>query len=445
MREHKNSKKLKIGILDVCGNGNLGDEAIQQAMIQNILKYIPNGEIYGFSCNPTDTLERHGIESFPISKFGDREQWWLGKNPSYLSKLFFEYYRKLETFPNNSVKKAGRLLLGFFLEMFASIRAYKNLREIDMLIVSGGGQLDDDYWGAWFEPYILFFWGVLSRLSNTKFAVVSVGVGNISSHLSRFFIKTGLSLACYRSYRDSKSKNYLNDLLNYKNDDPVYPDLAYSLDLSQYQDLSPENSHHVIAINPIWFIPGYWSGKSSSKYCGLTDNLLYQDYLTKLVEFIIWLLKNDFKVIIFSSCIGEGLEIGEKLLEDISSKYESGFLKEQVVIPSILTVDDLVTQLSEVSLVVASRLHSILLSFLLNKPTIALSYHFKVDKLMEETAQEEYCLRVDKFSLDDLKDQFLALKERQECIKDQLLRAESNAKISLSKQYEYLFKELLNS
>jgi polysaccharide pyruvyl transferase WcaK-like protein len=116
------------------------------------------------------------------------------------------------------------------------VRAYRNLKrlKLDLLIISGGGQLDDDFGGAWYEPYIIFFWGGLAKLLNVKFAIVSVGVGNINENLSRFFIRIGLSPACYRSYRDETSKKYLENVLGFRNSDPIYPDLAHSLQLEQY-------------------------------------------------------------------------------------------------------------------------------------------------------------------------------------------------------------------
>ena len=58
----------KIGLLGPYGFGNLGDAAIQQAMVQHIKQHIPDGQIYGFSLNPEDTFNRHGIQSFLINR-----------------------------------------------------------------------------------------------------------------------------------------------------------------------------------------------------------------------------------------------------------------------------------------------------------------------------------------------------------------------------------------
>jgi hypothetical protein len=57
---------MKIGLLDHMGYGNLGDAATQDVVIANIRKRIPNAELVGFSLIPSDTLQRHGIPSYPI-------------------------------------------------------------------------------------------------------------------------------------------------------------------------------------------------------------------------------------------------------------------------------------------------------------------------------------------------------------------------------------------
>ena len=46
---------------------NLGDAAIQDALIANILLRHPLARIFGITLNPGDTEERHGVVSFQIA------------------------------------------------------------------------------------------------------------------------------------------------------------------------------------------------------------------------------------------------------------------------------------------------------------------------------------------------------------------------------------------
>ena len=51
------------------GYGNLGDAAVQEAVIANIRKRLPDVRLVGFSLVPDDTTERHGIPCYSI-------RWW---------------------------------------------------------------------------------------------------------------------------------------------------------------------------------------------------------------------------------------------------------------------------------------------------------------------------------------------------------------------------------
>ena len=58
----------RIGLLDHAGGGNLGDDATQTAVIQNIKTRWPHAQIAAFSMNPADTEKRHGIPSYAIER-----------------------------------------------------------------------------------------------------------------------------------------------------------------------------------------------------------------------------------------------------------------------------------------------------------------------------------------------------------------------------------------
>src|SRR3989442_2118872 len=57
----------RIGILDHGGCGNLGNAAIQEALIGNIKRRLPNAVFIGFSDVPYDTSKRHNIVSHPVN------------------------------------------------------------------------------------------------------------------------------------------------------------------------------------------------------------------------------------------------------------------------------------------------------------------------------------------------------------------------------------------
>ena len=54
------------------------------------------------------------------------------------------------------------------------------LRTQDLLIISGGGQLDEEYGGAWRLPFAICKWVLLARLARVPCAMASVGAGMIT-------------------------------------------------------------------------------------------------------------------------------------------------------------------------------------------------------------------------------------------------------------------------
>jgi hypothetical protein len=56
-----------VALVSPCGYGNLGDAAIQDAVIANIRIRHPDAKILGVTLNPSDTENRHGIKTFPIA------------------------------------------------------------------------------------------------------------------------------------------------------------------------------------------------------------------------------------------------------------------------------------------------------------------------------------------------------------------------------------------
>ena len=74
------------------------------------------------------------------------------------------------------------------------------------------------------------------------------------------------------------------------------------------------------------------------------------------------------------------------MLEARSVAYPGRIIDEPVA-----SVEDLLSQIATIDFVVATRFHNVLLSLLLNKPVIAISFHHKCSSLMSQMGLSEYC------------------------------------------------------
>lgn len=434
---------LKLCLISPCGWGNLGDAAIQTAVIKNIRTYRPDAEIRIFTLNPMDTEQRHNVPCYPIAAV-PRRGYWVASQSFRVSgdqgkcrqrarqktSLLWQTKRLLKNVPivYPVLKTIYSRIASVRDDAFHWIRSYKMLKDIEFLIISGGGQLDDYWGGPWGHPYSLFKWALLARVTNTKLIVLSVGVGTIDSLLSRFFLRTTLWLAEYRSYRDETSKR-LVEALGIKNEDPVFPDLAFSIPLCQYKLPDITNKDRiVVGVSPIaYFDPRSWPEKDVSVYC---------DYTRRLAEFVCWLLRQGYPVVMFATDSPD-LSVVEDIRKIVAVDLPDR-LAANLIEANVKTVDDLFVALSGINLVVASRLHGVLLSYVAGKPVLAISYDKKVDALVEEMNQKDYCVDIRTFDLENLKQRFNRLQSEIEKTHQSIVHSTSQFRQRLREQYERL-------
>lgn len=421
---------MKIGLLGPYGYGNLGDAAIQEAMIQNIRQRFPHAQIVGFSLNPQDTEERHKIPAYPITRPPDRD--WLRpdqteppRNPIQRLAHWLHYH------PSPWLRKLERVLFRIPLELVLIYLAFTILKGFDYLAISGGGQLDDYWGGAWSHPYTLLKWSLLAKVRGAQLLFVSVGAGPIQASLSRRFFTWALSLADYRSYRDGESKAYMAKL-GFQRPDPVYPDLAHSLPVDPNLERARPTSAAplVVGVGPMaYFDPRVWPERDSAVYLG---------YLHKLTDFVRWMFEQGYTVRFFPGDFHyDGLVI-EDLMRLIPDAIERQ-AQDKLIYEPVCTVDGLLAQLAATDLVLTSRFHGVLLAHRMQKPVLALSYHQKIDTLMAAAGQSAYNLQIDNFDLETLIECFHLLKNNLENARAKIVQREDLYRAELDEQYARIF------
>lgn len=420
-----------VGIMGPFGFGNLGDAAIQQAMIQQLCNRFPQVQILGFSLNPEDTETRHNIKSYPLGRIASYG--WAGRGSG--NNKFERFNLSVNRFRDGLNQYFGvlfRVCFSIPLEIISIIGASRWLKGMSAFIVSGGGQIDDYWGGPWYHPYTLLLWAVLARLRGVRYRVVSVGKGSLDSPLSRWFVRQALRLSDYRSYRDHETKAFVEQI-GFPNDDPVYTDLAYSLMVEPGTGVADHRFRGTIGIGPMaYYDPRVWPKK---------DIRVYQDYLAKLAQFAVWLLEQNFAIRLFP---GEA-DHDHDVIEDLCMLLEqSGFVSQpgQIIYEPVNSVNELMNQLNHTDAVVASRFHGVLLSQLVYKPILALSYHSKVNVLMDETGQTEFCFPIDRFAVEAIKERFGKLWSEKERISAQLEQCIPSYRLMLNEQYESIFKDI---
>jgi polysaccharide pyruvyl transferase WcaK-like protein len=413
----------KIILLGPFGYGNLGDAAIQQAVIRNLQRRCPEIELYGVSLNPTDTEKRHHIKSYPLDKRVSDAVVNADPIPAphvtsdghflnwvkALVKKATPLYWSLKTIKAlwDQIGQLGRNLIS---ETTHCVGAYRFLRGKHLLLISGGGQLDEYWGGPWQQPYALLKWCNLARVCGLKVAFLSTGVGSIESRLTRLFLRNALKLSHYRSFRDEGSLEMVQRRLGVRADNYVVPDMAYSLEWPVFSLVPSQVGQRLtVGIGPMsYFDP-------RGRVWPEQDGTVYSTYVEKLACFSFWLWQEGYTIIFFT---GEAYH-DRPVIKDVRKqmhRLSPGPLQERITEEPIWGVNDLLGQLACVDVAIASRFHSVLLSHLLRKPVLAISYERKVTRLMQDMEQSKYCINIETFTVEELQTLFTRLlQEREDC------------------------------
>ena len=422
-----------IGLLDHIGGGNLGDDATQEAVIHNIRSRWPSAAICAFSMNPDDTRARHGIGSYPIR----RKTWIFGTastngTPSLKSRIKAgsRLHPALFAILRTIYNLAFKIPAACYAEACFLARSLRILRSFDLLVISGGGQLTESWGGPWKFPYTIFKWIFLARLARVKPVFLNVGAGPLARPLSKYFVRTALSLADYVSFRDVKSAELVHRI-GYRGETPVFPDVVYSLKndfCSVSLPVTQRISNVGIAPMPYGHPPLYFDGNSQD----------YDSLIQSLAALGKRVLADESRVTLFCTDIGADPPSVHDLRRALknTSRFPADELLDVAVAQS---TTDLLCTMSAMDYVITCRFHGLVFAHLLNKPVIALCHHPKMRTLMDDLGLSRYCLDITNVDSDNLTDAFYELVANAAQIKSRMSAICSSYKDALARQFDQLF------
>jgi len=411
--------RTKIALWGIFGIENIGNECTLQAMLHNVRHRMPDAELYSICYDPQDTFRRHALKALPIrseyskSHTSNQSPRQGNKASRYLRRIF----RRL---PN---------------ELRHWFRVFRALKGTNLVAMTGTGMLTDFSTSSFGYPYDIFKWSLAARLAGCKVRFVGIGVGPIYERLSRWFIKSALSLADYRSYRDEESKVRLERLAFDTNRDPVFPDLAFSLPHCILPQCNTcDRQKRLVGVGIMNYFDPHATRQDDRQP-------IYHAYLDKMCEFTGWLIERGYGVRILQGDLRHDATVRRDLrarLEKRGFRYDnSGILDEDIA-----SVEDLLTQLAQLDVVVSPRFHNLILALMLNKPVISISYDPKSDALLEGFGLGKYCQPIDDLNVDTLIAQFLDLDARIEEIKPLLRDKTEEYRTLLDQQYRVLLGDL---
>jgi polysaccharide pyruvyl transferase WcaK-like protein len=246
-----------------------------------------------------------------------------------------------------------------------------------------------------------------------------------------------LALANFRSYRDESSKRYLKAIGLWTENDPVYPDLAFSL---LPGEVVRPNSH----ANARRLVVGIGLMEYAGKYSvERPTNHVQAAYLESLVEFVRWLLANGYDVRLLIGDLNDRRVVKEflALLKRRSVVCDD----DRITYEPVESFWDVLSQIAATDFVVATRFHTILFSVLMNKPVSAISFHHKCTSLMSSLGLEEYCHDINRLDANQLIEHFLRLEKNSQRLKASTAEKVKECRAALDDQYRAVIRQLFRA
>ncbi len=421
-------RAARIAFVSPTGYGNLGDAAIIESLIYGIRRRQPDAEIFGFTQNPSDTTARHCVPAFTCTGLTIRGYKVREGSPSSSEP-------EDSPGPSRSLARRALVLLpglrrGYhLLRQIAAERRHRRisllrLRGCDLVVVAGGGQLDDFWGGAFGHPYTLWRWASLARRVRARFVVLSVGTGHLSP-LSARFVHRALVAADYRSYRDDLSRRLVG-APHLTADDPIVPDLAYAWPVRAGTQRSPRPA---VGVSPMVYAdPRVWPAPDLARY---------RRHVGALAALSVRIVRAGHEVVLFTSDGPDRMPLAE-MRELIEAKLRPEE-RARVRCPGVAGVEALMRVLADCEVVISARLHGVLLSHLAGRPTLAFSHERKVRTLMEEMELGRYCFEMDDFGPEDAWERFLELYEHRDEIADAIARKVAALRRRVDAQFDLVF------
>lgn len=276
------------------------------------------------------------------------------------------------------------------------------LRDTNLFISGGGGLLQDSTGKGW---SILYYLGLIlgAKIIRVPVMIYAQGIGPVSQQINKKLMRWILNKVDLITVRDNFSKELLENLgvikpSIYVNSDPSF--LLNKKDINcilenypHIQELMNSNNRPIIGVS----VREYKGNRSDLK-------IMFAQLADYLIE------KYKVKIVFLPFKFDDDVQVSEEILS---------LMKNQADILKIkLEPEDLISILSQFSLMIGVRLHSIIFSSMANLPFIAFKYDPKIKNFVAELGLSELLLELDNVSLEKIQEKIEYIRENKDRIKE---------------------------
>lgn len=401
-------RTVKVALYGHFGSGNIGNDSTLQAALENMRELLPSARFTCVCNGPEDVHERFGVEAVPINYFDVRS-----KQHAVRSKW----------------AKLKRKIAWPIREARLWVDRIRWFRGVDLFVIVGTGAVDDMAVATpWDAPFALYKWCKCAKSGGARVAFLSVGVGPIVHPVSRFLMLRALRVADFRSYRETSAVQYLAAARFDTHVDAITPDLVFSLRATPSVPFGNASNQKTIGLGLI----NYFGWRNDTD----AGEQVFHRYLSHMKRFATHLVEQGYRIRILHGDVTDQRAV-EDVMSHLCVTFPSG-RGDLFVAEPIGNVDDLIRQLAQVQVVVASRFHNVLCSLMAERPVVSIGYHEKNRLLMSDVGLRDYCQDIDTLDYGHLVDQFTTCWERRVLLSQQVHSKLDGYRARLDAQYREL-------
>jgi len=232
-------------------------------------------------------------------------------------------------------------------------------------------------------------------------------------------------LASYRSYRDRNSKEFMVGIGVPAGGDSVYPDLVFSLPAPAPRTRVGSN-RVVVGVGVMGY--GGWYGFNAE------GARIFERYLEKIVGFVQYLIDRGHAVRLLTGDDDDDEAVTRVLAAVGQSALDAGAVAK---VPTG-SFSELMLQVEETDIVVATRFHNVVCALMLGKPTVSIGYAAKNEAVMAEAGLAAYCRHIEHVEPSELAQLFETVLSRRDLLAAQVRCSMVVKQLRLKEQEERL-------
>jgi polysaccharide pyruvyl transferase WcaK-like protein len=357
-------RPVRVAAYGYFGMGNIGNEASLAAFVDYMREQHPSATLSCYVAGPDQVEREHGVPATQLMSYR--------ADPS----------------------RGGPLVLAAkILSRLRDVpRTFAMMGDVDVLVVPGTGVLETKLVATpWGLPYWLFLATLTCRLRRRRVVLLNVGAEPPVHPVTRWLYRWTVRLANHCTYRDQASRDAVRSMGVRGRLGGVYPDLAFRLPTPE---ADPERSGHLVL--------GVMAYQGSPDDPARGPDMV-RTYVTQMTDLVTRLVDGGRTVTLVIGDLGDH-DLATDILEAVHMR-RPGLGPTRVSVSDATTVQEIMREMGEAEVVLASRFHNVICALKMARPTVSLGYAEKNVHVLSEFGLGRFSQPMEAFDVDRLLEQ----------------------------------------